>query len=213
MSDIVPEDTLAVYSDFVCPFCYLGRASLQAYLDRSDDPPAVDWRFFDLRGYKRGPDGDIDDSVEDGKDEDYFANVKDNVERLKEEYGADEMLGLDDVPDVDSWDAQQAALYVKQSYDDETFQEFYNALFDTHWVDGRPIDDPDVLADVAASVGVDGDEIRDAITDETLEAELEDRFEDATDVGITGIPTFVYGEHAARGSVPPEQLERLVSGR
>ncbi|GAA0652520.1 DsbA family oxidoreductase [Salarchaeum japonicum] len=213
MSDIVPEDTLAVYSDFVCPFCYLGRASLQQYLDQSDDPPAVEWRFFDLRGYKRGPDGDIDDSVEDGKDEDYFANVKDNVERLKEEYDADEMLGLDEVPDVDSWDAQQAALYVKQSYDDETFKEFYNALFDTHWVDGRPIDDPDVLADVAESVGVDGDEIRDAITDETLEAELEDRFEDATDVGITGIPTFVYDDHAARGSVPPEQLDRLVNGR
>mgnify|MGYP000044190814 CR=1 FL=1 len=213
MSDIVPEDTLAVYSDFVCPFCYLGRASLHQYLDEAEDPPTVDWRFFDLRGYKRGPDGDIDDSVEDGKDDDYFENVKDNVEQLKEQYDAEEMLALDEVPDVDSWDAQQAALYVKQSYDDETFQAFYNALFDTHWVEGRPIDDPDVLADVAESVDVNGDEVWDAITDDALEAELESRFEDATDIGITGIPTFVYDDHAARGSVPPEQLDRLVNGR
>ncbi|MGB9986593.1 DsbA family oxidoreductase [Salarchaeum japonicum] len=213
MSDIVPEDTLAVYSDFVCPFCYLGRASLRQYLDDADDPPTVDWRFFDLRGYKRGPDGDIDDSVEDGKDDDYFENVKDNVKQLKEQYDAEEMLGLDEAPDVDSWDAQQAALYVKQSYDDETFRAFYDALFDTHWVEGRPIDDPDVLADVAESVDVNGDEVRDAITDDALAAELEDRFEDATDIGITGIPTFVYDDHAARGSVPPEQLDRLVNGR
>lgn len=213
MSDIVPEDTLAVYSDFVCPFCYLGRASLQTYLDESDDPPAIEWRFFDLRGPQRNADGTLDEDALSVKDEDYFENVKNNVEQLKEQYGADEMLDVEAVPEVDSWDAQQAALYVKQSYEDETFKEFYNALFDTHWVEGRPIDDPDVLADVAESVGVDGDEIRDAITDEALEAELEARFEEATDVGITGIPTFVYDDHAARGSVPPEQLDRLVNGR
>jgi len=28
--------------------------------------------------------------------------------------------------------------------------------------------------------------------------------------GVTGVPTFAYDGHAARGAVPPEQLERLV---
>jgi len=207
MSDIVPEDTLAVYSDFVCPFCYLGRASLREYIESREDPPEVEWRLFDLRGYKRGPDGELRD-VDDGKDEDYFADVKDNVERLKEDYDV-EMRDLEDVPDVDSWDAQQAALYVKQSYPD-AFSAFYHSLFDAYWVDGRPIEGPDVLADLAEDAGIPGDEVRDAVEDEVLESELEDRFEEATDLGVTGIPTFVYDDHAARGAVPPEQLERLV---
>jgi predicted DsbA family dithiol-disulfide isomerase len=30
--------------------------------------------------------------------------------------------------------------------------------------------------------------------------------------GVTGVPTFVADGHAARGAVPPEQLERLVEG-
>ncbi|WP_435127515.1 DsbA family oxidoreductase [Halobaculum sp. D14] len=231
MSTQQPDDTLAVYADFVCPFCYLGRASLRTYLaDRaagaadgddatSDDGVAdvseveadldVEWRFFDLRSQKRGPDGEIRDDVDDGKDEEYFAQVRENVERLKAQYGA-EMLGLDEVPDVDSWATQQAALYVKQSYDRATFLSFYDAVLDAYWVDGRDIEQPDVVAELAESVGVDGDEVRDAMGDESLSAELEQQFQQAQRLGISGVPTFVYGEHAARGAVPPEHLERLV---
>jgi len=204
----VSDDTLAVYSDFVCPFCYLGRAALREYLADADDPPTVEWRLFDLRGYKRGPDGEIRD-VDDGKDEDYFEEARENVARLREQYDV-EMQSFDDLPEVDSWDAQQAALYVRQAYPD-SFETFYHATMDAYWRDGRDIADPDVLAAVAGDVGVPDTEVRDAIVDERLAAELTDRFERAQRRGISGIPTFVYDDHAARGAVPPAHLERLVS--
>ena len=203
------DDTLAVYSDFVCPFCYLGRAALREYLADADDPPTVEWRLFDLRGYKRDPEGGFRD-VDDGKDEDYFAEARENVARLREQYGV-EMQSFDDVPEVDSWDAQQAALYVQQAYP-ESFDAFYHGTMDAYWRDGRDIADPDVLAAVGEDVGVSGTEVRDAVADERLAAELEDRFDRAQQQGISGIPTFVYGDHAARGAVPPAHLERLVEG-
>ena len=203
------DDTLAVYSDFVCPFCYLGRAALREYLADADDPPTVEWRLFDLRGYKRDPDGGFRD-VDDGKDEAYFAEARENVARLREQYGV-EMQSFDDVPEVDSWDAQQAALYVRQAYP-ESFDAFYHATMDAYWRDGRDIADPDVLAAVAEDVGVSDVEVRDAVADERLAAELDDHFERAQRRGISGIPTFVYGDHAARGAVPPAHLERLVGG-
>ena len=204
------DDTLHVYSDYVCPFCYLGRESMRQYLDETDDPPAVEWEFYDLRGYKRGPDGEIDRDVDDGKDDDYFADVRENVKRLKERYDAE--MTLEFSQEVDSWNANQAALYVKQSSDDERFLDFHNAVFDALWQDGRDVGDVDVLAEIADQVGIDPDEIRSAVDDETLEAELRERFEAAQEAGVTGIPTFVYDEHAARGAVPPEQLRRLVEG-
>ncbi len=203
------DDTLAVYSDFVCPFCYLGRAALREYLADADDPPTVEWRLFDLRGYKRDPEGGFRD-VDDGKDEDYFAEARENVARLREQYGV-EMQSFDDVPEVDSWDAQQAALYVRQAYPG-SFDSFYHATMNAYWRDGRDIADSDVLVDIAEDVGVSGAEVRDAVTDERLEAELEDHFDRAQRRGISGIPTFVYGDHAARGAVPPAHLERLVEG-
>jgi predicted DsbA family dithiol-disulfide isomerase len=202
-------DAITVYSDYVCPFCYLGRQSLSTYQSRRDDPLEIDWRPFDLRAQKRGPDGEIDHSVDDGKDEEYFTEVRENVRRLREEYGADEMLGLDETPDVDSFDAQVAARYVDREHP-EQWLAFDEAIFEALWVEGRDIGDRDVLVDVAEHVGLDGGAARAAIAEESNREDLREAFAEAHVRGITGVPTFVYDGRVARGSVPPAHLQRLV---
>jgi len=201
------DDPLVVFSDYVCPFCYLGKASLESYREEATDPPEVEWRPFDLRGHKRGPDGEIDHSVEDGKDDEYFERARRNVERLAEEYDVE--MDLDLAREVDSWNAQVAALYVRREHPDR-FPAFHDGLFSALWRDGRDLGDPDVLADVAASVDVPPDEVREAVGDEDLAADLRAAFERAQRTGVTAVPTFVYDEYAARGAVPPEHLARLV---
>lgn len=206
------DDEITVYSDYVCPFCYLGRRSLEAYQESRADELDIDWRPFDLRSHKRGPDGDIDHSVEDGKDETYFEQVRENVARLKEEYDAEEMLSLEDLPEeVDSFEAQVASFYVESEYPDR-WLDFDEAVFEALWIDGRDIGDPDVLADIAEDACLDGEEIRQKVTDGDLRDRLREQFTDAQRKGITGVPTFAYAGHAARGAVPPEHLERLVEG-
>lgn len=206
------DDHITVYSDYVCPFCYLGRQSLEAYQETRDEELEIEWQPFDLRSHKRGPDGEIDHSVEDGKDDSYFEQVRENVSRLKEKYDADEMLTLDEIPDeVDSFDAQVASFYVDAEYP-ARWRAFDDALFEALWIDGRDIGDRDVLAALAEDVGLDGDEIRTAVTDGELRDQLREQFAAAQQRGITGVPTFAYDQHAARGAVPPEQLERLVEG-
>jgi predicted DsbA family dithiol-disulfide isomerase len=204
------DHDLVVYSDYVCPFCYLGKASLEQYLAEAEDPPRVEWRHFDLRGHKRRPDGAIDESVDDGKDDAYFEQAKQNVRRLQERYGVE--MSLEIALDVDSWNAQQAALFVREDRGEAPFHRFHGAVFDAMWRETRDIGDPEVLADVAESVDVDGDAVRAATDDERWDERLRERFADAKRAGITGIPTFVYGDHVARGAVPPEQLRRLVEG-
>lgn len=206
------DEQLTVFSDYVCPFCYLGRRSLETYQERRDGELGIDWHPYDLRRGKRGPDGEIDHSIEDGKDEAYFEQVRQNVNRLKEEYDAEEMLNLEDLPDtVDSFNAQLASFYVKREHP-EHWLAFDEAIFETLWLEGRDIGDVEILIDLARSVGLDGDEIAEALADETLEAALQEQFSDAHQAGITGVPTFTYEGHVARGAVPPAQLERLVEG-
>jgi len=204
-------DTITVYSDYVCPFCYLGRQSLSTYQSQRDEPLDIDWRPFDLRAQKRGPDGEIDDSVDDGKDEAYFEQARENVRRLQEEYGADEMLDPVDAPEVDSFDAQVAARYVDREHP-EQWLAFDEAIFEALWVEGRDIGDRDVLADLAADAGLDGETIRVAVTDDSNREGLREAFAEAHARAITGVPTFVYDGRAARGSVPPAHLQRLVEG-
>lgn len=211
-SAVESDETITVYSDYVCPFCYLGRRSLEEYRDGRAESLEIDWHPFDLRAHKRGPDGEIDHSVDDGKDEAYFEQVRRNVDRLREAYDAEEMLDLDELPDgVDSLSAQVASLYVESEHPDR-WLAFDEAVFEALWVDGRDVGDVDVLADVAADVGLDADEIRAAVADEEYRDRLREAFDEAQRHGVTGVPTFAYEGHAARGAVPPEQLERLVEG-
>lgn len=210
MSD--PNDSITVFSDYVCPFCYLGRKSLDAYRGTRDDALTINWKPFDLRSQKRQSDGSVDFAVDDGKDEEYFAEVRKNVARLKEQYDADEMLALDAVPDeIDSLDAQLLSLFVQSEYPDQ-WEAFDSAVFDAFWVDGRDIGSTDVLVEIAEDVGLDGEQIRTVLTDSKYRDQLHEKFADARQLGITGVPSFVYDEYIARGAVPPEHLDRLVEG-
>lgn len=201
-------EEIVLYSDYVCPFCYLGREILDRYLSSTDLNVVVDWHPFDLRSQKRDPNGEIDESVDDGKDGEYYEEAQRNVDRLSKKYGV-EMLGIHESPDVDSLNAQAASLHVKDEYPDR-WEAFDKAVFEALWVDGRDIGDVDVLAEIAESAGVSGDEVREMANDADLQDRLFRMFGDAQEEGIRGVPTFVYGEHFCRGAVPPEQLRRLV---
>jgi predicted DsbA family dithiol-disulfide isomerase len=203
-------ERITVYSDYVCPFCYLGRASLAQYQETRDETLEIDWHPFDLRSGKRNPDGTIDHSVDDGKDDDYYEQAKRNVRRLQEKYGVE--LNQEIATDVDSLPAQIASYYVAGQYPYETWLAFDNSIFEALWQDGEDIGDEALLVDLATEAGVDGDEIRSALADESLRAEVREQFTEARQAGVTGVPTFAYDGYAARGAVPPEQLERLVEG-
>ncbi len=200
-------DEITVYSDYVCPFCYLGRRSLERYEAERDDPLRIDWHPFDLRARKRGPDGELDHDVDDGKDEAYYERARENVRRLAERYDVE--MTLETATDVDSLPAQLASFHVGESHPDR-WRAFDEAVFEALWVDGRDIGDVDVLADLVADAGLDPDVVGEALADDELRERLFDRFRDARRRGVTGVPTFAYEGRAARGAVPPDRLRRLV---
>ena len=210
MSQTDTDERITVYSDYVCPFCYLGRESLRRYQESRDEQLAIDWRPFDLRSGKRNPDGSIDHSVDDGKDEEYYEQAKEGVRRLQEKYDVE--MELDIASDIDSLPAQIVSYHVKQGSDYGTWLDFDVAVFEALWQEGRDIGDESVLVDIAESVGVDPEDVRSALDDDSLHGTVREQFGAAQQQGITGVPTFAYEGYAARGAVPPEHLERLVEG-
>lgn len=197
-----------MFSDYVCPFCYLGRESLRRYQETRDEAIEIDWHPFDLRARKRGPDGEIDQGVDDGKDDEYYEQARENVRRLEESYDVE--MAQEIATDVDSLDAQIASYYVKEHHAYEAWLGFDRRVFEALWKEGDDIGDEGLLVDLAEEVGVDGGEIRSALDDDELREEVRELFESAHRRGVTGVPTFTYDGYTARGAVPPEQLERLV---
>ncbi|OYR43408.1 DsbA family protein [Halorubrum sp. Hd13] len=205
-----PTESITVYSDYVCPFCYLGRRSLAEYRETREEPLAVDWHPFDLRAGKRNPDGTVDHEVDDGKGDEYYAQARENVRRLQEQYGVD--MAQEIATDVDSLPAQLVSVHVKETAP-EAWPAFDDAVFAALWQAGRDIGDREVLADIAADVeGLDAEVVDVALGDDDLRERVTELFDAARQRGITGVPTFAFDGHAARGAVPPEQLERLVEG-
>ncbi len=203
------EEHVTVYADYVCPFCYLGYASLDRYLDERDEPLAVDWHPFDLRAQKRRPDGSIDHNVETGKDDDYFEQARKNVERLADRYEVEMAQSL--ATDIDSYSAQRVALRLAQETS-ENFEAFHRGVFDALWEEGRDIGEQSVLKDIAEESGLSAAFVAETLGDAESADRLDEAFAAAQARQITGVPTFVYGEYSARGAVPPEQLRRLVEG-
>ena len=208
MSKTEATTDVTVYSDYICPFCYLGRQSLAQYEETRESPLRVDWHPFDLRSDKRTEDGTIDHEADDGKDEAYYEQARENVRRLQEQYDVEMVDELR--TDVDSLPAQLVSYRVRETEAYGTWLAFDEAVFAALWREGRDIGDPEVLKDIAADAGVDPGVVAGALEDDALLADLEAAFDRAKRQGITGVPTFVCDGTAARGAVPPDHLNRLV---
>ena len=89
-------------------------------------------------------------------------------------------------------------------------EAIHDALYKAYFVDAANIGHPDVLVDIAQSVGLPAEEARQVLT--------ERRFKDAVDAdwaksrqwGVTGVPTFVAGGYGVVGAQPYEVLEKLL---
>jgi predicted DsbA family dithiol-disulfide isomerase len=89
-------------------------------------------------------------------------------------------------------------------------EAIHDALYKAYFVEARNIGDPDILVEIAQSVGLPGEEARAVLT--------ERRFKDAVDAdwaksrqwGVTGVPTFVASRYGVVGAQPYEVLEQLL---
>ncbi len=89
-------------------------------------------------------------------------------------------------------------------------EAIHDALYRAYFVDNRNIGDPEILVEIAQSVGLPADEARAVLT--------ERRFKDAVDAdwakshsyGVTGVPTFVAARYGVVGAQPYEVLVQLV---
>jgi len=89
-------------------------------------------------------------------------------------------------------------------------EAIHDAMFRAYFVDGRNIGDPEVLVEIAASVGLPATQAREVLEHRTHKAAIDADWEKSRRYGVTGVPTFVVGRNGAVGAQPYEALEELV---
>jgi len=71
---------------------------------------------------------------------------------------------------------------------------FTKAAFDAYFAEGRNIDDPDVVADIANSMGIDGQALVQKTTTQSVKDRLRSNTEEAISKGAYGSPTMIVSE-------------------
>lgn len=89
---------------------------------------------------------------------------------------------------------------------------YHDAVFAAYWQEAKNIEDRDVLADVAAQVGLSRDAFLDALSDETLAEQVTADIEQAFAYGLSGVPALVFNDkYLVTGAQPYELLEQVVT--
>jgi predicted DsbA family dithiol-disulfide isomerase len=177
-----------VFSDVVCPWCYLGKRRLEAALAAFDGPSEVTWRAFQLQpdAPRFGEPGAGESSeralAARGYAPEQLAEMQGRLTALAAAEGLD--YALDRSLSVNSFDAHR---FAKAAARQGLGPEMVERLFRAQFVEGLRLDDREVLARLAADVGVP-----DAEPDESDAAAVVDDLDEAAEIGVTGVPFFVF---------------------
>nr|WP_064572017.1 DsbA family oxidoreductase [Gordonia sp. LAM0048] len=197
--------TVDIWSDIACPWCYIGKRKFEAGLAEfaGRDDVEVTYHSFEL-----APDTPVDF---DGSEVDFLVRHKgmpaQQVEGMLEQVtGIAAEVGLD--YDFDSLQhtktlkAHEALHFAKER---GRQLDLVERLFKAYFEEGRHVGRPDELADLAADIGLDRDEVIAALDSGAYAPAVAADIDQARAYGISGVPFFVIsGKYGVSGAQAPE---------
>jgi predicted DsbA family dithiol-disulfide isomerase len=201
---------LEIYSDVVCPWCYLGAANLMRALGELEAHPfAIRWRPFLL-----------DRSIPpEGLDRDAYIRARfRDPRRLDEPHARLTAMGRDVGIDfrfdriTRAPSTVDAHRLIRWAEPEGLQTRTAMALFARYFEAGEDVSDRRVLCDAAVEAGMDGAVVAQLLAGDADRAEIRAEAETAEAMGVTGVPTFVLGgRYAASGAQPPEAWRRIIA--
>jgi len=200
---------LHIFSDPICPWCFIGKARLDRALEaRPNHPFKIEWHPFQLnpdmpadgmgrRAYLEAKFGGKDGAVQA-----YMPVVKeaeaagleidfDGIKRTPNTLNAHRLIHWAGI------EGRQTAAVSK--------------LFKAYFTEGRDIGDPAVLAAIAGEIEMDADMIARLLASDADLDDIRARDADARAKGVQAVPTFVIAnQHVVPGAQPTDLWERVI---
>lgn len=188
----LPELKVIVFSDYICPFCYVGHHRLMRLKDTYD--LKINWCFLEIHP-ENSADGepvtDLDYPSE------YWNELMESLKRVAKE----ENIPLaEHTFTTNSKDALLLAESCKQLGHD-TFYKLHEKLFTAFFVDGHNIGDRNILRKIARDCGIQDEVIESSWQDKETQQHIIQNFSTARKYDIKSVPSFVFGERVLTGVV------------
>ncbi|WP_347217293.1 DsbA family oxidoreductase [Chryseobacterium sp.] len=202
---------IEIWSDVMCPFCYIGKNNFEQALEKLPfkDEVKVEWKSFQL-----------DPTLDAHKTQDtiqYFREKKGVAEAQATQMlaqvaqmgkGAGINFDFGKTLIINTFSAHRL-LHLAKKYNKSN--EMEEALFIAHFIEAKNVGDPEVLISLAENLGIDKEEAREAVTTDQLDYEVNQDIMEARNNGVSGVPFFVLnGKYAVSGAQPVEVFENAL---
>jgi len=202
---------IEIWSDIMCPFCYIGKRKFEAALEQFQYKEDVEiiWKSFQLSPeLKTQPDKNIHRylaehkgiPVEDAK------QMNDRVSQMAKQVGL--VYNFDKSVVANSFNAHRFSHFAKQYGKQGEAEE---KLFYSYFTDGKNIDDNETLIQLGSEIGLDKEQLKKALDSNQYADEVHNDIYEAQQTGVRGVPFFLFNNKFAISGAQDSQafLETL----
>lgn len=194
-----------IWSDVMCPFCYIGKRRFEEALAQFNkaDEVEITWKSYQLN-----PNLETDPSVSIHQ---YLANAKgislERAEQMNQQVTEmAESAGLtydfDRAIVANSFDAHRLSHLAAQKGLGNAAEE---ALFKAYFTEGKNIADQETLIALGVGIGLTAEDIKQALTTNAFADEVKQDIAEAQQLGVRCVPFFVFDrKYAISGAQPTE---------
>ena len=203
---------ITYWSDFACPYCYIGNTRLKRAIDDLNLDVEFDIRAFEL-------------------DQNAPRNVQSTtVERFAKKYGlsledaerqVSQISGLGHDEDIDfkyettlytnTRDAHRLIKLAQSKYPDKV-EELSESLFDAYFVENLKLADRDVLLKIALDTGLDENDVKEVLNSDLYNIKVEEDEDIALSAGIHAVPFYLFdNKYSIPGALSYDDFKKVLT--
>jgi predicted DsbA family dithiol-disulfide isomerase len=196
-----------VWSDIMCPFCYIGKRNYEMALKQFEysDRVEIEWHSFQLDPTipkKNEKKVNVYQYLAETKGMSYEYSKKLHEKLIQTAKNAGLEYNFDKAVVANSFDAHKMIQLAKTKGLGDAAEE---RLFHAYFTEGRDFGDTDTIVSLGKDIGLQEEEIREALGSDEYSYKVEQDIQEANDIGVGGVPFFAFNrKYAISGAQPPE---------
>lgn len=186
-----------IWSDVMCPFCYIGKRKFEAALEQFQNKENIEivWKSFQLSPeLKTQPGKNIHSYLSEHKGipVEEAKQLNDRVSQMAKQVGL--VYNFDKSVVANSFNAHRFSHFAKQYGKQGEAEE---KLFHSYFTDGKNIDDYEMLVQLGSEIGLDTEQLKDALDNNKYADEVRNDIYEAQQMNIRGVPFFLFNNKFA----------------
>ncbi len=202
---------IEVWSDYVCPFCYIGKRRLEQALEtfQHRDKVEVTFKAFELQpNLQSDPTISLDEMLAKKMNVSVEQAKAMNKQMIANAATVGLVYNFDEMKQTNTRDAHRLVKFAKTEGKEAALTE---RLLSAHFTESKYLGDSEVLLDLAEEVGLDRNQSKEVLSSEAfLEEVLQDQ-QESQQLGVQGVPFFVLNrKYAISGAQPLDTFVKSI---